>query len=236
VANPKKSAPQKKITFLIQKGMKRYKTRIKLGKMPIDSSFFRSILFSFSAIFVFTLGFTDATTAQNEVGWWKGLFNGTQKSACDSAAMEQVAPTSSEVLIWEKSAPVDSSSDTVNSELSLAADDRPVGIFIEQYDKRIATLDSAWHTHEHALRGFRIQIFSGSLQAAREIRAKARKTTGEWPVYLSSMPPNYRVTIGDYRTRWEAQKAKDAWASSFPKAIVIPMNIKLPALGAAATD
>ena len=44
------------------------------------------------------------------------------------------------------------------------------------------------------------------------------------------MPPNYRVTIGDFRTRWEAQKAQDEWTTAFPMAIVIPMDINLPVL------
>ena len=115
-------------------------------------------------------------------------------------------------------------------------EERPVGSVVEQYDDRIASLDSAWHTEEHALRGFRVQIFSGSLQAAREVRANARKTSGEWPVYLSSMPPNYRVTIGDFRSRWEAQKAQDAWDKAFPMSIVIPMDINLPRLQTGRAD
>ena len=157
------------------------------------------------------------------------MFKGTQKSMCDSTSAEQVAPEAPGVMIWEVPETNNLDAPSTPEPLTEKAE-RPVGSMVEQYDERIATLDSAWHAEEHALRGFRVQIFSGSLQAAREVRAQARRTNGEWPVYLSSMPPNYRVTVGDFRTRWEAQKAQDAWTEAFPMAIVIPMDINLPVL------
>ena len=168
--------------------------------------------------------------AQGDVGWWRGLFKGTQKSMCDSTSTEQTAPSSQGVMVWQGAPDEESSNTAAEPDQIVTSTERPLGSVVEQYDERIASLDSLWRTEDHALRGFRIQIFSGSLQAAREVRSKARRTNGESSVYLSSMPPNYRVTIGDFRTRWEAQKAKDAWMKSFPMAIVIPMDIKLPAL------
>lgn len=105
-----------------------------------------------------------------------------------------------------------------------------MGTLTQTCDERILSLDSAWHEEEHVLRGFRIQVYAGSLQSAREIRAQLRSLQQDWPVYLSSMPPNYRVTLGDFRTRWEAQKVQDEWVESFPMSIVIPMDINLPSL------
>lgn len=174
-------------------------------------------------------GVVDSACAQGDAGWWKGLFKGTQKSMCDSTASEGPPPEAAGVIIWEVPA-TDHSDASSAPEPPAIQKERPVGSVVEQYDERIASLDSAWHAEEHALRGYRVQIFSGSLQAAREVRAQARKNNGEWPVYLSSIPPNYRVTIGDFRTRWEAQKTKDAWINAFPMAIVIPMDINLPVL------
>lgn len=181
------------------------------------------------------LGATTACSAQGDAAWWKGLFKGTQKSMCDSTSAEQAAPEAPGVMIWDTSATNEPEAPFA-PEPTVVKKERPVGNVVEQFDDRIASLDSAWHAEEHALRGFRVQIFSGSLQAAREVRAQARKTNGEWPVYLSSMPPNYRVTIGDFRTRWEAQKAQDAWTNAFPMAIVIPMDINLPVLRTGGND
>lgn len=181
------------------------------------------------------LGADASVLAQSDAGWWKNLFKGTQKSMCDSSATEQAAPEVPGVMIWEPSEG-DLTEEPSAPEPIETVEERPIGSVVEQYDDRIASLDSAWHTEEHALRGFRVQIFSGSLKAAREVRANARRTSGEWPVYLSSMPPNYRVTIGDFRSRWEAQKAQDAWNKAFPMSIVIPMDINLPRLQTDQTD
>ena len=209
--------------------------RIKFAQMTTQSvSIFSSLVPHCTVCLVF-MGATTACTAQGDGGWWKGLFKGTQKSMCDSTVAVEPIPEAPGVMIWE-SPETALNEAPAETEPEIASTERPVGTFVEQYDERIASLDSAWHAEEHALRGFRIQIFSGSLQAAREVRARARKTSGEWPVYLSSMPPNYRVTIGDFRTRWEAQKAQDAWTNAFPMAIVIPMNINLPVLRTGGKD
>ena len=183
--------------------------------------------------FAFTFGWANTLCAQENAAWWKSLFKGTQKSVCDTTVQRPSEATVPSVVTWEPSE-VDPS--FAEQEPTPAVFDRPVGSVSEQFDQRIASLDSAWHTEEHALRGYRVQIFSGSLQAARETRARARKANSTWPVYLSSMPPNYRVTIGDFRTKWEAQKAQDAWNKAFPRSIVIPMEINLPPLSSVCLD
>ena len=221
---------------MIQSGTKGYKTYINFARMVISSLQLRPTLGAFCVLCLFTLGANGSTLAQGDVGWWRGLFKGTHKSTCDSTSTKQPAPSSQGVMIWQGAPNQDSSNVVVETDLVITSTERPAGSAVEQYDKRIASLDSLWHTEDHALRGFRIQIFSGTLQAAREVRSKARRNNGKSSVYLSSMPPNYRVTIGDFRTRWEAQKAKDAWMKSFPMAIVIPIDINLPALKTSQTE
>jgi len=44
------------------------------------------------------------------------------------------------------------------------------------------------------------------------------------------MPPNYRITLGNFRTKWEAENEKQTWLNVFPLSIVIPMEIQLPEL------
>jgi len=209
--------------------------RIKFAQMTTRSVSIASSIVSYCTLILVLFGATTSCSAQGDTGWWKGLFKGTQKSMCDSTAAEQPAPEAPGVMIWEAPATDDLEAPSA-TEPEAVIEVRPVGSVVEQFDERIASLDSAWHAEEHALRGFRVQIFSGSLQSAREVRAQARKTNGEWPVYLSSMPPNYRVTIGDFRTRWEAQKAQDEWTHAFPMAIVIPMDINLPVLRTSGND
>lgn len=179
--------------------------------------------------------------AQDGGGWWKSLFQGTQKSMCDSTANVPVSEAASEapgVMLWNVSDSDAASGTAIEQTIEPDTESlpRPDGFHTQQCDERILALDSAWHSVDHVLRGYRVQIFSGSLQAAREVRAKARNAQSDWPVYLSSMPPNYRVTLGDFRTRWEAQQAQDAWMEEFPMSIVIPMDINLPALQKAGAE
>lgn len=107
---------------------------------------------------------------------------------------------------------------------------RPQGSVTFQWDSRVDELELAWKTAAHPLSGFRIQIFSGSLQQAREVRSTIRRNAPKIPVYLSALPPNYRVAIGDYRSKWDAQKDRDDWLEEYPMSIVVPMEINLPAL------
>ena len=107
--------------------------------------------------------------------------------------------------------------------------ERKEGHYTLTWDPRMAELDSAWKEKEHPLMWYRVQLFSGNLQQAREFRSRARKKT-ELPLYLSSMPPNYRITLGDFRSKWDAQNEKQQWLEMFPLSIVIPMEIELPGL------
>lgn len=169
--------------------------------------------------------------AQENNGWWRSLFQGTQKSVCDTIRATPEAEGVNEapgVLLWEAE-PI-ATNLPVNDRNENPVTERPVGTITQTCDERILSLDSAWHEEEHVLRGFRIQVHAGSLKSAREIRAQLRSLQQDWPVYLASMPPNYRVTLGDFRTRWEAEKVKDEWVESFPMSIVIPMDINLPVL------
>ena len=62
------------------------------------------------------------------------------------------------------------------------------------------------------------------------MRSTIRRNAPKIPVYLSALPPNYRVAIGDYRSKWDAQKDRDDWLEEYPMSIVVPMEINLPAL------
>ena len=55
--------------------------------------------------------------------------------------------------------------------------------------------------------GFRVQIFSGlERQQAYAEQAKFKIRFPAYNVYISYVQPNYRVRIGDFRTRLEAEK------------------------------
>ena len=182
----------------------------------------------------FTCGFSNAAITQEDSPWWKGLFDQKSKS-CDSSKSSPVAPPE---RVPGTVDPTPLATEGVEEswagfeELVLAnskpKQSRKEGHYNLVWDKRMADLDSTWRTLGHPVQGYRVQLFSGSLQAAREFRSTARKSSN-YPVYLSAMPPNYRITLGNFRTKWEAENVKDDWLEAFPLSLVIPMAIELPA-------
>lgn len=55
--------------------------------------------------------------------------------------------------------------------------------------------------------GFRVQIFSGAQrQAAYDAQAKFQQRFPDYRTYISYSEPNFRVHVGDFRTRLEAEK------------------------------
>jgi hypothetical protein len=192
----------------------------------------KALLFSIA----FACAYSNGALAQDNNAWWKGLFQ-QRSAACDSAAFSSPDPgeatrpgpitiDESHSIIPAESGAADSNSSESDSAAQRA---RKQGDYQLMWDPRMAQLDSTWKTESHPLNGYRIQLFSGSLQKAREFRAIARRRT-DLPVYMSSMPPNYRLTIGDFRNKWGAENEKQQWLGLFPLALVIPMEIQLPKL------
>lgn len=82
--------------------------------------------------------------------------------------------------------------------------------------------------------GFRLEIFFGSDNKARE---KATKVKTEFnliyptiPAYVSFQTPNFKVRVGDFRNKSEALKTKAAIAAKYPNAFIVKDNIRFPEL------
>ena len=109
-----------------------------------------------------------------------------------------------------------------------AAAPRPPSIVLPD---AVAAWDAAARMNPTPNDGFRIQLYLGDLQAARQLRADLRKSSS-FPVYVMDLTPNYRVCIGDFRDRWSAEFERRAWLAAYPTATVIPCPISPPALPA----
>ena len=104
------------------------------------------------------------------------------------------------------------------------------GDFIIKMDSAITSIYLEASEKEPVLNGYRIQIYFGDLESARSVRAKCRKQLNHNRIYLESLPPNYTVTLGDYRNRWEAELALTKLKRRYPDAILMQSEIKLPDL------
>lgn len=96
------------------------------------------------------------------------------------------------------------------------------------------------HVERNATRqftGFRVRIFNESIQNARAISAateeRFRTIYPGIPTYRTYAAPFFKVTVGDFRTRVEAEKALRSIKGSFPDAIIVKERFKYPALDGA---
>lgn len=76
--------------------------------------------------------------------------------------------------------------------------------------------------------GYRIRIFFSNDQNARnESIAAAERFSAKWehPVYRSYINPNFKVTVGDFRTKSEAMAILEAVRRDFPSAFIVKERI-----------
>ena len=82
--------------------------------------------------------------------------------------------------------------------------------------------------------GFRLEIFFGSDNKAREQATRVKHEFNlifpEIPAYVMFQTPNFKVRVGDFRTKSEALKSKASIASKFPNAFIVKDNIQFPEL------
>lgn len=82
------------------------------------------------------------------------------------------------------------------------------------------------------IQGYRIRVFYDNSPSARvkseSIEQYLRNQYPETGVYRSFESPNYKVTIGDFRTKEEALKIYNALKGTYPTAYIIKENINFP--------
>jgi hypothetical protein len=98
-------------------------------------------------------------------------------------------------------------------------------------DSRISTLVAkhiAFNEKRESIRGFRVQIFfdSGNNSKSRAITAmnEFKAKYSETGVYLMFQEPNFKVRVGDFRTRMDAQRFLHKIADDYPNAFVVIDN------------
>jgi hypothetical protein len=83
------------------------------------------------------------------------------------------------------------------------------------------------------LRGYRVQIYSGSNRVdANKIRADFLETYHGEKIYFDYKQPYYKVRVGDYRNKVEAQKMFQALLidERFKGVLIVPDDINFPEL------
>jgi hypothetical protein len=69
--------------------------------------------------------------------------------------------------------------------------------------------------------GFTIQLYYGNLNKANTILGSYRNKYGSWPASIEYETPNYKVWVGNFSSRIEADRALLEVQRNFPTAFVL---------------
>lgn len=79
--------------------------------------------------------------------------------------------------------------------------------------------------------GYRVQIYFGNDRTkAQELRSEFLQLFPSVPAYLVYHQPNFKVRVGDFRTRLEAIGFLNKISGSYQSAFIVPDDVKLPDL------
>ncbi len=82
-----------------------------------------------------------------------------------------------------------------------------------------------------AVDGFRVQVFSesgvNSKNKAQAAHDEFRNRFPDTPAYLSFKSPNYRVRVGDFRSRLDAQRFLIGLTADYPNAFIIEDRVNI---------
>jgi hypothetical protein len=77
--------------------------------------------------------------------------------------------------------------------------------------------------------GFRVQlIFDSNKKVIDDARAKFINSNPKIDTYINYNAPNFILKVGDFRTKLEADRLKDAMMREFPTCFVVKEMINLP--------
>ena len=80
------------------------------------------------------------------------------------------------------------------------------GNVIVDQDKEISTLLD-YKKDLNTVDLYKIQVFQGNRSNAEEAKTKFESAFNEWPVSMEYETPNYKIWVGNFRSRLEADKA-----------------------------
>lgn len=100
-------------------------------------------------------------------------------------------------------------------------------------DKRINKLleiSKEENKRKEGLSGYRVQIYQGEKDRAYDFKSVFLRKYPDYKVYVLFKTPDFRVRIGDFRTRSEAIKLKYLIEKDFPNSFIVEDFINFPAL------
>jgi hypothetical protein len=97
-------------------------------------------------------------------------------------------------------------------------------------DRKITNLMDTLLIVTPPLEGFRVQLSFGKKEEVNQIRVTFLQKYPELGAYVSYMQPNFRLRVGNFRTRMEAEKFRNEILSIHPNCYIVKDLIELPKL------
>jgi len=97
-------------------------------------------------------------------------------------------------------------------------------------DPEIERLMKDYAGRKHPSKGYRVQVFLGDRKTAEETRRAFLLKYPDTPAYLSWLAPNFRLRVGDLRTRLEAERLLRDLKPMYPGSYIVPDEIEPPRL------
>ena len=89
--------------------------------------------------------------------------------------------------------------------------------------------NAALNENRQNMPGYRVQVYFGTDRAkASEIRNEFQKDHAGIEAYLIYQQPNFKVRVGDYKTRLEAVKGLQLISAGYPNAFIVKDDVRLP--------
>ena len=111
----------------------------------------------------------------------------------------------------------------------------PSGVTVRQSAAvRSSMYEQTLRNADKLFAGFRIRIYNESVQGARSLSGQAesrfRALYPSIEAYRSYDAPYFKVVVGDWRTRTDAEKALRLIKAEFPDAVIVKDRFKFPTL------
>jgi len=74
---------------------------------------------------------------------------------------------------------------------------------------------------------YKIQVYQGNRSGAEEAKSKFESLYNEWPISMEYETPNYKIWVGNFRSRLEADKALIKIKQNYVNAFIFkPKKVK----------
>jgi len=74
---------------------------------------------------------------------------------------------------------------------------------------------------------YKIQVYQGNRSGAEDAKSKFASTYDEWPISMVYETPNYKIWVGNFRSRLEADRALIKIKKNYTSAFIFkPKNLK----------